>query len=270
MVMDVLVCCKIVPDLDMLAEDDWIIPAHGRIDTAFVRNMINPYDECALELALGLADRSVDGPTVRLAVLSVGGKGADPALKTLRALGFAPVRIEPRSDWRFCPEGIAAMIAARVRDGHQELLILGRQSGEGDHAKTPLLAAELLGWPCITEVVRMEPAGQDRLEVTSLVDGMLRQTVTPPLVLSVGNVAGCALRVPTLKDRMRAGQGPVDVIDEQALPLTAVLARHGEDYALEGLAPINRRRAGRLLEGSSAEIAQALYQDCLKPWLDTP
>ncbi len=269
--MDVLVCCKIVPDLDMLAEDDWIIPAHGRIDTAFVRNLVNPYDESALELALGLADRAVPGAPVRLSVLSVGGKGADPALKTLRALGFEPVRIEPRSDWRFCPEGIAAMIAARVRDGHQEVLILGRQSGEGDHAKTPLLAAELLGWPCITEVVRIEPAGRHRLEVTSLVDGgLLRQRVAPPLVLSVGNVAGCALRVPTLQDRMRAGQGPIEVIAEQAFPLAAVLAHHEADYVLESLAPINRRRAGRLLEGSSADIARALFQDCLKPWLDLP
>jgi len=240
--MEVLVCCKVVPDLDQLSEQDWQVQEGCGVDTGFVRNLVNPYDESALELALRFRDAAT-GP-VRVSALSIGGPAADPFLRTLRALRFDPVvRIEPRQDWRFCPEGIATMITAHALcRASQDVLVLGRRSGEGDHGKTPLLAAELLGWPCITEAV----------------------------VLSVGDVAGSALRVPTLKDRMLHGKVPVEVLTEEAFQLAAVRARHLADYRLDRLTPVDRRRGGRIVQGSSAEVARILYEEALGPWLERP
>jgi electron transfer flavoprotein alpha/beta subunit len=259
--MNILVCCKIIPDLDRLSDLDWVIPDHGRIDTAFVRNMINPYDESALELALRLAGQ---GEGLGLSALTLGGAEADPFLKSLLALRFDPVvRIETRSDWRFCPEGIAAMIGAYVLDERpQDVLLLGRQAGEGDHGKTPLLVAELLGWPCITEVEGIEAAPGGRLRVTSAADdGTLVQVVRPPLVLAVGNVAGTVLRVPTLKSRMETSRRRVEVIPEQAFEPGPTLDRCRQDYRLEGLAALSHRRAGTRVEGADAgALARALME----------
>jgi electron transfer flavoprotein alpha/beta subunit len=261
--MDLLVCCKIVPDLDLLSDHDWVIPAHGRIDTAFVRTMINPFDESALELALRLADCA--GPEVRLSALTIGSRQADPVLKTLLALRFdRVVRMEPAADLVFCPEVVAALIAAYARSHPQDALLMGRQSGEGDHGKTPLLVAEHLGWPCVSEVTRVEAAA-GRLRITSQVDdGLLEQTLRPPCVLSVGNVAGTALRVPTLKARMQHGQRAIERI-EPGPELAEALQCWHRDYALEGLARISHARAGTILEGTDpAALARTLYEDHLR------
>jgi electron transfer flavoprotein alpha/beta subunit len=269
--MEVLVCCKVIPDLDQLSERDWGIQAGGRIDTGFVRNLVNPHDESALELALRFRDTAA-GPA-RVAALSIGGPAATPFLKTLRALRFDPeVRIEPRQDWSFCPEGIAAMITAyALGRASPDVLVMGRRSGEGDHGKTPLLAAELLGWPCITEVLRFDAVGPDRLQVASRVDGgRLIQRIRPPVVLAVGDVAATALRVPTLKERMQQGRAPVAVLAEEEFTLAAVRAGHLAGYQLDRLTPVDRRRGGRIVAGSAAEVARALYAEALGPWLERP
>jgi electron transfer flavoprotein alpha/beta subunit len=262
--MNLLVCCKIVPDLDRLSLGDWVIQGQGQIDTDYVRNMINPFDESALEMALRLSD----GPG--LTALTIGGRMADPFLKTLLALRFErAVRIETPADRRFCPDWIAALIAAFVARSPQDVLILGRQSGEGDNAKTPLLVAELLKRPCITEVLRIEAAAE-YLRVTSQVDaGLLVQVVRPPLVLSVGNAAGTALRVPTLKQRMLSGKQRIEVIDADSFGLEAVRASAGQDYVLDGMTLVSHRRAGRIVAGADARAtARTLYAECLKQRLE--
>jgi len=263
--MNVLVCCKIVPDLDRLSESDWLVQDHGQVDTGFVRTMVNPYDESALELTLRLADAA----PARMTTLTLGGGQAEPFLKTLRALGFDPtVRIEAQGDWRFCPDGLAALIAAYVQAGHpQDLVVMGRQSADGDNGKTPLLLAEALGWPCITECIGFEAAGPGRLKVTSRVDaGRQIQVVRLPLVLAVGNAAGSTLRVPTLKSRMQAGRQRTEVLEPALGP---AIPGFRQDYVLERLTAIRRRRAGRMVTGADGcALAQALYQDGLKQRLE--
>jgi len=263
--MNVLVCCKIVPDLNRLSESDWVVQDHVQIDTGFLRTMVNPYDESALELALRLADEA----PARMTALTLGGPQADPFLKTLRALHFDPtVRIEAQGDWRFCPDGVATLIAAYVTAGHpQDLVVMGRQSADGDNGKTPLLLAETLGWPCITEVLGFRPAGAGRLRVTSRVDaGLLVQVARLPLVLAVGNAAGSALRVPTLKSRMLTSRQRTEVLHPASDPAIRGFRR---DSVLEELAAIRRRRAGRIVTGVNARAtARALYQDCLKQRLE--
>jgi electron transfer flavoprotein alpha/beta subunit len=267
--MNVLVCCKIVPDLDRLSESDWVVQDHGQIDTGFVRTMVNPYDESALELTLRLAGAA----PARLTALTIGGRQADPFLKTLHALGFDPtVRIETPGDWRFCADGIAALIAECMAAGHpQDLVVMGRQSADGDNGKTPLLLAEALGWPCVTGVLGFEAAGEGRLRVTSRVDaGLLVQVARLPLVLAVGNAAGTALRVPTLKQRMQTSRMRTEVREAPGPAAQAAIGAARRDCVLEGLSPIRRRRAGRIVAGPDARaMARNLYHECLKQRLES-
>jgi electron transfer flavoprotein alpha/beta subunit len=260
--MDLLVCCKIIPDLDLLSDQDWVVPDRGRIDATFVRTMVNPYDESALELALRLADGAEGRDPARLSALTIGSRQADPALKTLLALRFdRVVRMEPGADPGFCPEAVADLIAGYVRSRPQDALLMGQQSGEGDHGKTPFLVAERLGWPCVTEVTCVEAAPRHRLRITSRVDrGILTQTLRPPCVLCVGNVPGSALRVPTLKARMVHGQRPIERI-----PVAPDLERWNQDYALGPLTRISHARAGQILQGPDAGVlAGTLYEQWLQ------
>lgn len=264
MIMDVLVCFKVVPDLDQLPPGGWEIDSALRVETGFVKTMLNPYDESALELALRFAE-SAPFP-VKLTALTVGGREAESYLKTLYALRFdRAVRLESDADLRFSPESVAAAICAFVRHNPQDLIIMGRQSGVGDNAATPLITAEMLDWPCISQVTGIKIRGEDWLELGSMVDdGFLRQLARPHLVAAVGNAPHAYLRVPTLKERLACRDKKVEVI-EAAIPASE---KKAAGCALAGLAVIDRRRAGVKIEGANPqEKARRLYQEYLKGWL---
>ena len=159
--MKILVCFKAAPNVEMLLDEDWVVDKKLQIDTSFVKNDLSSYDESALEMALKLSDACDDlGISLDLNALTVDGSGATPILKTLGALRFEKlVRIEPQEDLLFQPTKVATLISQYVLNhASQDVVLLGRQSDIGENAKTPFLAAEMLGWPCITQAIGIEPS----------------------------------------------------------------------------------------------------------------
>lgn len=262
--MKALVCFKIVPDLDMMSEKDWVIQDRFQIDTSFVKKMINPYDESALETALKLSDASED---LCLHALTIGDRQSDFYLKTLYALQFArAVRVETFADIRFQPGITAAVISKYVTEmDPQDMIFMGRQSGEGDNGKTPFLVAEMLGWPCISEIIRVEPVDKQFVSVTGMTDeGILTQVVKLPCVLSVGNVAGAYMRVPTLKDRMNHGRKDIDVIDIQKFNLDSLIDLPVDSIELVDAEVVSHKRKSVTIQGGSIrQKVKYLYQNYL-------
>jgi electron transfer flavoprotein beta subunit len=270
--MKILVCFKVVPDLDLLSGSGWEIDSRLRVETGFVKNILNPYDESALEMALKLTDQFAETDhEFYLGALTIGDQRARIFLKTLQALNFnQTTRIECNEDLRFTPGLTAALISAYISNyGFPDLLIMGSQSGVGDNAKTPLLTAEMLGWPCISQVLTLEPADGKQVRVASLSDdGIIKQTITPPCVLSVGNAPRANLRVPTLKAIKAIADKPVQVISLDELSTAGFTDRPRQDCTLIGLEVIERKRSGKIIEGATAaDKAQALYDNYLKGWL---
>ncbi len=271
--MKILVCFKTVPDLEMLSEEDWAVDSNLAVDVSFVKNILNCFDESALEMTLKLSEYSESfNESLTLTALTIGDKKAEMFLKTLYALKFQKaVRIENNEDVRFFPEVIAAVIAQYVEKiNNQDVVVLGRQSGEGDNAKTPLLVAEMLGWPCITQVINIEPSQEERLRVTSMVEGgTLIQVIDTPCVLSVGNAPVSYLRVPTLKDKMSYGKRAIEVLNINVFNIASLLNKCYHEYQLIGLEKISNHRAGILIEGATtAEKAKKLYDHYLKERLE--
>lgn len=270
--MNVLVCFKVVPDLDQLSVGDWVVNGCSRIETRFVKKMINPYDESALELALKLADQTRDSSTsTSLNALTVADGGANLTLKSLRALGYQEaVRIESDAELDFAPEEIATLIAAYVlnTDGF-DLIMMGRQSGVGDNAKTPLLLAELLQWPCITQVTAVEKDTASTFKVTAGADeGTVTRIIKPPCVLAVGNAPSSTLRVPTLKAIKEQAEQPVKTYTEAELKEALPHLPLTPDAELLALEVVNSTRKSIIIEGAdAAEKAQVLYHSYLKGWL---
>ncbi len=288
--MKVLVCCKVVPDLEMLTEEDWIVRDMD-VELRFAKKEWNTFDESALEMALRLRDSwdkawagGVTGEAVVetvngaddgggeglgyvLTALTIGDAGADPFLKNLLALKFDhAARIEHGGDVRFSPAVVAELIARYIRESGQDVILMGNRSGPGDNGVTPLMTAELLGAPCITRVRDIRPASSasDRLIVESEVDdGILEQEINPPCVLSVGNAEKTYLRVPTLKDKMKYGSRPVEVSAEH--PREQPEPTSSDGYRLKDLEYIDANREGILIEGGSPEEkARKVYELYLK------
>jgi len=264
--MKILVCFKAAPKVEMLLDEDWVVDKKHKIDTSFVRSELSSYDESALEMALKLSDATQGlGILLRLNALTVDNRSAAPILKTLNALQFETVvRVEPQEDLLFHSTVVAAIISQYIRDhASQDVVMMGRQSDIGENAKTPLLTAEMLGWPCITQATQIEPADEKHLIVTHQVDdGNARVKVRMPIVISVGDAPCSYLRKPTLRDRLNHGKKNIEVLSADAFDLPA------ETEAFTELSILRHERAGKIIEGESpAEKAKKLYKAYLKPVL---
>jgi len=264
--MNILVGFSIEPDIEKLIGDDWLVENGLDIDTSFLKPILNSYDESALEMALNLVleSRNTIDPMV-LTALTIADKRAVPILRTLNALPFDQiVRIENLSDMRFKPRAVAAIISQYIQEHtSQDVLLLGQQTSIGANAKTHLLVAEMLGWPCITRVIQIVPMDSNQLAVISQADGgRWRQQIKAPCVLAVGDAPKTALRVPTLKDRMELGRRAITELPLESFDLPQ------ETEVLTNLEVVQHRRTARFIDGQyPGEIAQKLFDEHLKDLL---
>ena len=257
----VLVCFKAVPELEALIGSDWQPDDRFRIDARFVKTVINPLDESALELSLKLRDQAEKiGLSVDLTALTVGDGKADSILKTLYALKFnRAARIASEVDLRFCSEQVAVCLFDFISSSdHFDLIVMGGRSADGDNARTPLLLAETLGRPCLAQVTEFQLQDGGLAVVSLTDDGELVQLVRPPLVLAVGNAPSSYLRIPTLKDRMAHGKKEPEL-------LPANLEESKPSYEIRSLQYERPERDVVIIdEGTPAEKAARLYNDYLK------
>lgn len=56
--MNLLVCFKVIADLDQMTSKDYMIDGQMNIDVSFVKTMINCFDESGLEFGLRLSDEA--------------------------------------------------------------------------------------------------------------------------------------------------------------------------------------------------------------------
>jgi len=261
--MNILVCFTTTPEVEMLTDEDWVIDKNLQIDTSFLKPTLDSYDESALEIALKLFDASENIKVpLELNALTIAGSGANIILKTLKALRFKRVvRIDSHEDLRFRPMAVASVLTQYVlKHAPLDVLLLGRQTSIGENTRTHLLVAEMLGWPCITQAIRIELVDRNHLVVThQMDDGRLRQRIQTPCVLSIGDAPNTYMRVPTLKDRLRSGKRPIEILSIKDFQLS------DETEELIDLEVIHHRRAGILIEGKSPEEkARKLYEGHLK------
>jgi len=267
--MDILVCFKVVPDLDMLSGSDWAINSHLRVNTSYVKTMINPYDESALELTLKLNDDAKKSNIdLNLTALTISKDSPDRVLKNLYALKYNHVaQIQCDIDIRFNATMVSKIIYQYIRNiGNHQVIILGSQSNEGDNAKTSLLVAERLGIPAITSVINIKLSQQEGcLDVTSIIDDLvIEQVIMPPVVLTIGNAPNSYIRVPTLKDKMQCLKKEIEVYDLEVLGIKENDMEENECDLFELYREENEINCVFIQGQNPASKADVLYEDYLK------
>ena len=269
----ILVSFKVTPDFEALRAADWAAAAAGDgadgVETRYVRRVLNCFDESALEMALRLSDaRAERGGATDLGAVSIGGREAEPYLKTLLALGYErAARVEPEAALDFAPAVVAALVAGYVRQVEScDLLLVGCRSGPGDSGAVPFLVAEALGWPCLTQVIEVEARPDERLRVACMVDdGLLRVTPRLPCVLAVGNAVVSQLRVPTLTERLARKDKGIGVVAGADLGVDIAGELRRTTCVLTRLDGIERARDGVIVGGATPhDKARALFDDHLR------
>ncbi|MDA1002712.1 MAG: hypothetical protein O3B31_05100 [Chloroflexi bacterium] len=210
--MHIVVCAKRVLDPDgvngyalwgRLKVDD-----SGRaFDTGgTVAQIINAYDEQALEAALRMRDA---GAECRITVVTVGGEDAGDVLKRCVAMGADHAIHVVDSEARADGFRVAAIVAALVRDlGDVDLVLCGRQGSDYDQGTLPGALAEALDAALVTMAAGVAVDGDTAIQVRRAVpNGEEVVRAQLPAVVSVSNELGQA-RYPSSRGMLAARRTP--------------------------------------------------------------
>lgn len=209
--MKVLVAVKRVADANVKVRPK----ADGTgVDLANVKMSVNPFCEIAVEEAVRLKEAGV---ATEVVVVSVGDKNSQEQLRTALALG-ADRAVLVESNDEVQPLAVAKALKAVVDKEQPGLIILGKQSIDGDNNQVGQMLAALAGIAqgTFASVVKVEG---DKLAVTREIDGGL-QTVT----LNLPAVVTTDLRLnepryASLPNIMKAKKKPLDVLSPAELGL---------------------------------------------------
>ncbi|MCX7117394.1 MAG: electron transfer flavoprotein subunit beta/FixA family protein [Legionellales bacterium] len=191
------------------------------VEKHLVKMSMNPFDEIAIEEALRLREKHGD---ITVTVVTVGQDASQETLRQALAIG-ADRAILVRTGETYCSLTIAHMLKKVVEKEKPTLILMGKQSIDGDNNQTPQMLAALLDWPQATfaSKVQMFP---DHLLVTREIDGGLETLkVILPAVVST-DLRLNEPRYATLPNIMKAKQKPLEIIESSALGIS--LAPHLE------------------------------------------
>lgn len=204
--MDVLVCVKRVPAVGA----EILLTADGTaVDTRHLGFTIGPHEECAVEEAVRLAERTGGSA----GVLTVGPPEADEQLRYALSMGADhAVRVDaPVADPD--PEATAAAITTALRElPPYDLVLVGEASADAGHAQVGFRVACALRRPIVGGVKGVELDG-DRVRLRrEAPEGVEVHEAPLPAVVAV--LEGLNLpRYPTIRGRLRAKKAPVRVVE---------------------------------------------------------
>ncbi len=175
--MKVLVPVKRVIDSNVKAR---VKADQTGVDLANVKMSMNPFDEIAVEEAVRMKEgkEHAANTATEIVVVSIGPAQAQETIRTALAIG-ADRGILIQSDTDLEPLAVAKLLKAVVEEEKPDLVLMGKQSIDGDNNAVGQMLAALLDWPQATfaGVIKM---GGGKATVTREVDGGL-QTVAAAL-----------------------------------------------------------------------------------------
>jgi electron transfer flavoprotein beta subunit len=180
-----------------------------------IKMSMNPFDEIAIEQALRLREKNQAAEVI---VVSIGTDAVQETLRHALALG-ADKAILVRTDTVFCSLNIAKILQKIVHETQPQLVLLGKQTIDGDNNQTPQMLAGLLNWPQATYASQLT-VNENRVQVVREIDGGLETlNVLLPAVVST-DLRLNEPRYASLPNIMKAKRKPLEILDLDSLNLS--------------------------------------------------
>jgi len=234
--MKILVALKRVADPDNA--NKVAVTADGRgVQTTGLEWKLNPFDEYALEAALRLTENGAQ-PKVRqgeVVVISLAPRDAETMLRGALAMGAdRALRVETNDD-ELDGRVVAHALARVVANEKPDLVMLGKQTVDGDSNQVAQRLAELLDWPMATFAATVVEEAEGVLTVGREVDGgVLTLRLRLPAVVSVDLriVGATSVRSRFTDPKFRHNEGA------RFAPLPAIMAAKKKPLEVLALEPL--------------------------------
>ncbi|MCS6626995.1 electron transfer flavoprotein subunit beta/FixA family protein [Roseibacterium beibuensis] len=182
--MKVLVPVKRVIDSNVKAR---VKADQSGVDLANVKMSMNPFDEIAVEEAVRMKEgkeHHAAGTADEIVVVSIGVTQAQETIRTALAMG-ADRGLLIQSDADLEPLAVAKLLKAVVDEEKPDMVLMGKQSIDGDNNAVGQMLAAMLDWPQATFASKIVLEG-GKATVTREVDGGLQTlAATLPAVVTV-------------------------------------------------------------------------------------
>jgi electron transfer flavoprotein beta subunit len=180
------------------------------IELANVKMSMNPFCEIAVEEAVRLKEKGI---AKEIIVVSIGPAQAQETLRTALAMG-ADRAILVQTDAVVEPLAVAKILKSLVAKETPDLVILGKQSIDGDNNQTGQMLAALLGWGQATFASKVEQAG-DKINITREIDGGLETIALKAPCIITTDLRLNEPRYASLPNIMKAKQKPLATMTPQ-------------------------------------------------------
>jgi len=175
--MKILVPVKRVIDYNVRIR---VKPDGSGVETQNVKMSMNPFDEIAVEEAIRLREKNV---ATEIILASIGPQSSQETIRTGLAMG-ADRGIHILHDGETQPLGVAKILAQIVSRETISLVLMGKQSIDGDYNQTGQMLAGMLDWPMATFASKLDMV-DGAAHVTREIDGGLETlAVTLPAVVT--------------------------------------------------------------------------------------
>jgi len=161
---------------------------------------VNPYDEAALELALQVKERQVDGEII---LLTLGPVIAETELRRCLALGADDIyRIEMEQE--LDPWSKSKLLALATKDMGADLILCGKESLDKQNGQVGAFMAHHLNMPFLSAVIDLTIQDTGTAKARRAADRGVREVIECPLpaVLSV-DLGSREPRLPIYEDKKR-------------------------------------------------------------------
>lgn len=185
------------------------------VETQNIKMAMNPFDEIAVEEALRLREKNW---ATEVIVVSIGADTSQETLRHALALG-ADRAVLVRTQDTLESLNIAKILKKIVDEEQPDLVLMGKQTIDGDNNQTPQMLAALLNWPQATYASKLV-ASAEYLEVTREIDGGLETIkVQLPAIVST-DLRLNEPRYASLPNIMKAKRKDLKVIDLETMGLS--------------------------------------------------
>jgi electron transfer flavoprotein beta subunit len=240
--MKILVGIKRVVDYNVRVR---VAPDGSGVDTDGVKMSINPFDEIALEEALRIREA---GQAEEVIVVSIGGNECQQQLRTGLAMGAdRAIQVDATDPQPLAVARVFLALAGREQAG---LVMLGKQSIDGDNSQTGQMLAALWDRPQATFVSELKLDGQTATATREVDTGLETIEVDLPAVITV-DLRLNEPRFVKLPDIMKAKRKPLETLGLDDLGVTPE-----NDLRLTAYAPPPARAKGILVEDTAQLVAE--------------
>lgn len=182
------------------------------VETANVKMAMNPFCEIAVEEAMRIKEA---GNADEVVVVSIGEAKAQETLRTALAMG-ADRGVHIQVDSEVEPLAVAKLLHKVVEKEGADLVIMGKQSIDGDNNQTGQMLSALLNWSQATFVSNVEVA-EGQLNVTREIDGGLENLVVKMPAVITTDLRLNEPRYASLPNIMKAKKKPIDSLTVEEL-----------------------------------------------------